>query len=403
MRNRNFILTLIANFVSNSGNYLLYIALPVYVYNETGSPLNVALVFVMRHLPSLLSPLAGTLADSFDRKRLMVVSDVACGVVVLCLLPAQAAGGLWVILIVSLVLPLISQLFMPALVASIPNMVPRGELVRANATVRTVWTLGSVVGSLSGGAIMLLGGISPVVLLDSASFLISAALLAFVTLPPAGQRADVRGVGAIAREVALGFVAIRRSPLLTHMTVIVWLEMFAAGPPIALLSVFLEEALARPAAEFGFVHSVQQAGALAASLGLALVAGRLNTSKMVPVAMLGLSLCMLTVLTFRTFPVLLACYGLVGAFVATKGLADQTIVQVGASDEFRGRVYSIPLVLTGAAAQIVSIGVAGVLASMVGTAATFYFTAFVQMFAAAYGFRYMWGIVPEARATGADD
>jgi len=376
--------------ISNVGNYLLYIALPVYVYNETQSELNVALVFIMRHLPSLLSPLAGTLADAFNRKRLMVTSDILSGLVVCGLLFVQGAGDLWALLLATLALPLISQLFYPALVASIPNMVPAGDLMRANATMRIAGSLSSVAGSLAGGVIMLLGGFYTVVLLDAATFFISAALLALVILPPQARRADVRGLRAIGREVRTGFRVIRQSPLLTHMSVLVWLEMFAAGPAIALIPVFIKEALGQPAAAFGFVHSVQQAGGMAASLGLVLVASRLNPARMVPLSMLGLSLFMFTLTTFRFFSLLVICYGFIGAFVAAKGLADQTIVQLGASDEFRGRVYSIPLVLMGAVAQLLSIGIFGVAAQVVGIVPVFYFTAGTQLFAALYGFRYLW-------------
>src|SRR3954466_14341901 len=87
LRQRNFSLVLVARVVSNSGDIVLYVALPFYVYQLTGSALATGAMFVAETIPPLLlGSLAGVFVDRWDRKRTMIVADVARGAVLLLLL-----------------------------------------------------------------------------------------------------------------------------------------------------------------------------------------------------------------------------------------------------------------------------------------------------------------------------
>ncbi len=126
----------LAGLVSEAGDWLLFIALPIIVYRLTGSALGTAFAFLAELGPAIvLSPLAGRLADRFDRRRVMLAVTGLQALSLLALLPANGRGGLPLVYAVIIVQSALSALFQPAQNALLPMLVGPEQLVSANSLV----------------------------------------------------------------------------------------------------------------------------------------------------------------------------------------------------------------------------------------------------------------------------
>jgi MFS family permease len=209
-----------ARAVSFLGDSLGLVALMLHVADTTGRALAVALLLLVGDFaPALLGPLAGTLADRLDRKRVMVSCELVQGVLV-------AATALWLpplplLLMLVGLRALAGQVFQPASRAAVPALVPDRDLGRANAAVGIATNGGETLGPLSAALLLPVLDVRGVLLLDAATFLISAALLGLLPGMPgpgprwqapflAGTRAGLRYLWGepTVRAVALGYFAV---------------------------------------------------------------------------------------------------------------------------------------------------------------------------------------------------
>lgn len=191
------------------GNYLNLIALSLYTYHVTGSPLGIGIVMALRLSAGFAAGLvAGAIVNRLDRRKLMIGTDLAQAgaMVALALGPANSVllGALAVLLGAG------NTLFTVALRSSIPEMVGADRRVRANGLLVTGRSLGTVLGFASAGIIVALGGFTTAFVINAVSFLISAAALLRLRLPTRAvvtERASGTGrrwpVGILAALIAV--------------------------------------------------------------------------------------------------------------------------------------------------------------------------------------------------------
>jgi MFS family permease len=179
--NRPFRLLWSARAVSYLGDSLGLVALMLHVADTTGQALAVALLLLAGDFaPALVGPLAGTLADRLDRRRVMVACELAQGALVL-------ATALWLPTLPALLVLVglraaAGQVFQPASRATVPAVVAERDLERANAAVGLAGNGGETLGPLVAALLLPLLGVPGVLLVDAGTFAVSAALLGF--LPP---------------------------------------------------------------------------------------------------------------------------------------------------------------------------------------------------------------------------
>jgi len=194
LRQRNFGLVWVAGLISLTGDWLLYVGLPLFVYQLTGSTLATAAAVASRVLPRLvLGSVAGVFVDRWDRRPTMIVSNLLLGITLLPLLAVRTADWLWVVYLVSFVQSALAQFLEPAEQALLPNLVDEAHLVPANALTGLNNNLSRLVGPPLGGLVVGAWGLAGVGLLDAISFFTAAVLVALV-------RADGRD-GAATRPI----------------------------------------------------------------------------------------------------------------------------------------------------------------------------------------------------------
>jgi len=198
--NRNFRFLWTGQVVSLLGDWFNLIASAALVSHLTRSGLAVGSLFVIRMLaPFLVSPLAGVLADRYNRKRLLVIADILRGIVVLGFLLVQTAEQVWLLYALTAIQLAFSGVFFPARNAIIPNIVSRSELGAANAISTTTWSVMLSLGAAIGGLVAGQWGNYPAFVVDSISFFLSAYFISHVQYThaaeespePAGARAQI--------------------------------------------------------------------------------------------------------------------------------------------------------------------------------------------------------------------
>src|SRR5215210_2932560 len=182
LRQRNFALLWFAGLISMIGDWVLFIALPIYTYNLTNSSLATGIMFMAGTLPRvLLGSVAGVFVDRWDRQRTMVIADVSRAVLLLSLLLVQSAESIWIIYLVAFLQATISQFFGPAENALLPQLVDETHLVAANSLNSLNNNLARLIGPALGGIVAGLLGVVGVALIDAATFLLAAALIALIS------------------------------------------------------------------------------------------------------------------------------------------------------------------------------------------------------------------------------
>ena len=185
--NRNFRLLWLGQVVSQLGDWFNTIAVYTLVLRLTGS--GIGLILAARFLPTIfLGPLSGVLADRFNRRTLMIVSDLLRAVVVLGFLFVRRPDQVWIIYALTVLQLALSTFFEPAKSAAVPSVVSERELLPANAIASVTWSAMLTLGAAVGGWATDSFGTDAAFVLDSLSYLISAALIFRLRLPKRAPR-----------------------------------------------------------------------------------------------------------------------------------------------------------------------------------------------------------------------
>ncbi|MEZ4582851.1 MAG: MFS transporter [Caldilineaceae bacterium] len=212
--NANFRHLWFGQIVSLLGDWFNLIASASLIASLTGSGAAIGGLFVVRMLaPFLISPFAGVAADRYNRKHLLIVTDLVRGVVVLGFLLVRDAGDVWLLYALTALQLGISGFFFPTRNAILPDIVDRPQLGAANALSSATWSVMLAVGTALGGLVSGQFGVYPAFIIDALTFLASAIILARITYTHVpGLAAQSRGVANILKQYADGLRYLRDHP-----------------------------------------------------------------------------------------------------------------------------------------------------------------------------------------------
>lgn len=176
--NHDFRRLFIGQLVSQTGDWFNSVALFTLLLSLTGSGEAVGYILIIKLLPSFFAgPLAGVVADRFNRKTIMIVADIVRGFLVLGFLLVQRPEQVWLVYALAALEVVVSTFFDPAKSAAIPNIVSREELVSANALSAASWSVTLALGAALGGLVTDAFGRNTAFVIDSVSFFVSAAFI----------------------------------------------------------------------------------------------------------------------------------------------------------------------------------------------------------------------------------
>ena len=255
LASRNFRLLWLGQAVSTFGDKFTEIAIPVFVFNLTGSAWHLGFAFLIQTVAAFLfGLLAGTLTDRWDRRRTMIVSDVLRAVVVvaivsLSLLPSSINVRLIILYVLAFLAAAIKQFFLPAKVATIPDTVTERQLMAANSLDQSTMTLIGFLGFGAAGALIELVGETVAFWIDGATFVVSAVFIALMVLPKSETETS-QIQKSIWADMAAGLHHVKNVPILRGTVVLSILAPLALGATQPLLLIFSRELL--KAGDFGF-------------------------------------------------------------------------------------------------------------------------------------------------------
>ena len=352
-RNRDFRQLWLGQVVSQMGDWFNTIALYTIVLDLTGSGRAVGLVLVARFLPSVIvGPASGVLADRFSRRSIMIISDVARAVVVLGFLLVRSRDQLWLVYALTVMQLLCSTFFEPARTAAIPSIVAPRDLINANAISSATWSAMLTLGAAIGGLITGWVGTDAAFVLDSLTYLLSAALIMTMRLPERAPREKKRltissALGLTQTLEGMSYVKKRPRVFALMMVKPAW---GVGGGILALLAVFGEKVfpVGRSAATgIGVLYAARGIGTAIGPLAARRLSG--ETRKRMQSA-IGISFLIAgifymafggaTSYIFAIFALVIAHTGGSVLWVYSTVLLQQTV-----EDDFRGRVFAAELAL----------------------------------------------------------
>lgn len=182
--NRNYRYLWLGSVVSQFGDWFNLIASAALIAGLTTTGAALSYLFLARFLPLFLfSPFAGVLADRYDRRHVMIASDLLRGLTVLGLLLVQEANDIWLLYVLTVTQFALSSLFVPARSAVLANVVRQKELVAANALDSLTWSTMLAFGAFLGGIVAAVFGVTQAFIMDALTFVLSAVLISRISVP----------------------------------------------------------------------------------------------------------------------------------------------------------------------------------------------------------------------------
>ncbi len=182
--NRNFRFLWFGQIVSLLGDWFNLVAAAALIGLLTQSGLAVGSLFVVRMLaPFVVSPIAGVVADRYNRKYILIAADLVRATVVLGFLLVRDAGDVWMLYTLTAAQMALSGFFDPAHTSILPDLANKRELGAMNAISSATWSVMLALGAALGGLFSGTWGMYPAFVLDALTFLLSAALLAQIRMP----------------------------------------------------------------------------------------------------------------------------------------------------------------------------------------------------------------------------
>ena len=204
-RNRNYRNLWFARVVSNLGDWFNLLASASLIARLTDSGAAVSLLFLVRFLPLFfMSPFAGVIADHFDRRKVLIATNLLRAATVAALVLVDRPERIWLLYVLTALQFVFSAIFTPAETALIPSVVEEDDLITANALDSLTWSTMLAFGAMLGGLAAAFFGVIVAFLLDAVSFLISAW---FVSRVRVQEKAGISGAAAEAHDVKSGMFA----------------------------------------------------------------------------------------------------------------------------------------------------------------------------------------------------
>ena len=362
IKNRNFGFLWVGHLISHAGDAVYMIALPWLMLELTGSKSLTSLVAMAAYLPAVLFGLvSGVLVDRYNRKWIMIFSDIIRSLLVAIIPLALIFDFITPILIgvVTFLLATFSTFFYPARDSLIPHIVSPEELPAANSAISISGQMSHLLGPLFAGLGISVFGLTHLFTADAISFLFSIILISLIVIPL--KKNKNYGHPTKFQGIIDGLKYVNAHKGLRLLLVLTFINnIFIMGPAIIGLPVFVREVLK---ADFGVFARMEAAMAVGMIIGSIIFWKAVKKINPISILLIGIVVDGITY-SFLYFAhssfvatVVLLIHG-IGIPLIT--VSRTTIIQAIVPDEFRGRLFAmIYMAVMGTTA--ISIGLTGVL------------------------------------------
>ena len=339
---RNYRLFFSGQGISLIGTWTQQVAVSWLVYRLTGSSLLLGTVAFCNQVPMFfLAPFAGVVADRWNRKRLLILTQSLSMVqaLILAALVLTSVIQTWHIVVLSLFIGTVNAFDVPIRQSFVPEMVGKKEdLANAIALNSALFNCARFIGPSVAGILISTLGEGVCFLVNGISYVAVIMALAAIRVS-SGKRKD--GKVAVLRELRDGITyAYNFKPILAILLLIATISL-AGGSYIVLMPVYAKEILHGGAHTFGFLMSATGIGALSATMYLASRKSVHGLIRKIPLATMACGLAITAVALSRNFAFSMVCLFFMGFGMLTQIASSNTIIQTIVDEDKRGRVMSL--------------------------------------------------------------
>jgi MFS transporter, DHA3 family, macrolide efflux protein len=339
-----FLIIWAGQLISMIGSGLTSFALGVWIFEKTGQATPFALVAFLSSVPRIvLAPIAGTLVDRWDRRKVMILADSAIAIVTLTVAGLLWMGGLqtWHIYFLVLLSSIFGTFQEPAYTASITMLVPKKDLTRASGIMQTGQSLEMLISPILAGILFVAIGLKGIILIDFVTFFFAVGALLLVRIPQPDyvQTETNEKKSSIWSDAIFGFRYLRARAgllgLLLYFALVNFLlniSIVLSGPLVLSFST---------AASLGVIQSISGAGMLVGSILLSAWGGpKHKVLGIIGFIMLGSVGLFLIGLQPSVVLIATGAFLLMSAIPLASG-PSQAIFQVKVASGVQGRVFAI--------------------------------------------------------------
>ena len=349
MINRNFLLLLAGQFVSQIGDKFHMIALSFWVLKTTGSSAKMGAVLAASLIPSLLLGFfSGAVIDRYNRKMIIVGTDVLRGLIIalFAVLFYLERMNFYVILIMQAALSVNAAFFDPAIPSVIPQIVDEKDLAAANSRHQFVNGFSTIAGAFLGGMLISMFGYLWVFVVNAASFILSAFFECFIHIPPMPKHACKEEQSGILEDMKQGYQYILSRRVLVVLLFMVMIIHFFVGSIEVFMPVIADTISENGARNLGFFQTAFGLGTIlmAVVLSIQSVSGKEKSALFGSVFLIGALYVLASFFNgdeTAMIGLFLAMIFLFGCCIICTGISFKTLLQKSIDNNFAGRVFAV--------------------------------------------------------------
>lgn len=341
--------------ISQLGTSFTMFAIPLLVFQLTHSSVNLAISAASDFLPYLLFGLViGAWVDRVNRKQLMIAADLAMTIFIgsIPLLYALGHLSIWWIYIAGFLNTTVYIAFNSAEYAALPGLVPQDSLVTANGRIQASYSAASVVGPLVAGALVSVLPIADLLIVDAASYLVSALLLAIIRGSFNATDETERERSSVRTDIAEGLQYVFRHPILRNISLMMAMVNFVGATTGYQLVLFAKERLHVSNFELSLLFAAGAAGVIVSGLLAGSLRKRWSFSQVALGALMSSGLLTIVFALNQIYWLSVVLWGVVGGLGILFNINTMSLRQAIVPNHLLGRIMSIAGVLAWSAIPV---------------------------------------------------
>ena len=343
LKNQNIMLLWTGQLISHAGDSIYMIALPWLILDLTGSKSTTSLTIMSGYLPSILFGLiAGTFADKYSRKMVMMMSDILRSIFVL-LVPISLIMGLTSPVLIGVITFIVATLatpFYPARDSLIPDIVPQNQLASANSIISTSGQMAHLLGPFLAGVLVSIVGITHLFTIDALSFSASLICISFLKIPRKENYERTQQSHSELIKSGIKYISIKKEigALIFVSTIN---NFFIMGLAIIGIPVFVREVLDNQFTTLAILETSMATGMILGSIIIWRFLKGINPVRILLLGFVldGLTYCLIY-FTQTNFTAYLFLF-IHGIGIPMITISRTLIVQLSVDNQFRGRIFSL--------------------------------------------------------------
>ena len=347
MKNRNLLILLFGQLLSQIGDKFYMLALSFWVLDVTGSPTYMGIALFCSFFPAtVLGFFSGVIVDRYDRKNIIVITDLTRGIIVslVVFLYYQQMLTIPVILGIQIVLSINTAFFNPAIPSFIPQIVAADQLTRANSLTQLVRGISSVLGPVLGGMCVGFFGYAFVFIFNALSYLISGILEMFIKVPTNKKQDSQKPAMVLQFKEGIRYV-FKSVPLIIFLLIISLLHFFI-GSIEAFFPVLAKEMAGNGPQNLGYLQTSLGVGIILSSVIIGWINFQKNESFILFTAIFCIGIVYMIIsihfeLYSRFIYTIFFLFAVFGGIIILAGTCFRSILQKTIPNQMAGRVFGV--------------------------------------------------------------